>query len=380
MPARRLGIILFLAALGVSWGILSPAFAEEFHEQFTIAENELRLGNLIGEIRVEGHSGSAFEVDIHVQGTDASRDQIRVEQKDGINLVVLFPVDREKRYVYPRIGKHSKTTFTTGNRENGGWWKDLLGLLKGDKIEVRGSGKGVEMWADVTVKVPRGKKLVVRHGVGKTTAAATDADLALNSRSGSVEVDDHKGRLSVDTGSGGVRVSGAEGDVNVDTGSGHVTVENIEGALNVDTGSGGVEIFGCRGSEIFADTGSGGVRLQDVSSAELSVDTGSGGITATAVETKNVSLDTGSGSVELELSRLDKGDVHIDTGSGSIRLELPPTVSARVEASTGSGGISFDLDDYKMVSKSKHHKIIEIGDGDIRITLETGSGSIKVRS
>ena len=49
-----------------------------------------------------------------------------------------------------------------------------------------------------------------------------------------------------------------------------------------------------------------------------------------------------------------------------------------MEASTGSGGIHVDLDDYDMISKGRNHKNLEVGGGEARIRLETGSGSIRV--
>ena len=49
-----------------------------------------------------------------------------------------------------------------------------------------------------------------------------------------------------------------------------------------------------------------------------------------------------------------------------------------VYASTGSGGISIDLDDVRMIEKSRNEKRFEIGSGRSRIHLDTGSGSIRV--
>ena len=164
MRSSSRGLSGLLAVVIVGLVGFSPAGAQEFDEQLSISASSLRLANLIGEIRVEGHRGSDFEIEIHVRGEDASRDRIRIETKEGrdAEVAILFPIDEETRYVYPELGSNSRTTFRIGEDGGGSWWKELLGHLKGDKIEVRGKGKGLEIWADVVIRVPRGKELDVQ--------------------------------------------------------------------------------------------------------------------------------------------------------------------------------------------------------------------------
>lgn len=375
--ARRILAVLVVAALG---GVASESRAEEWTESFTFDGKDLRVANLIGEIQIEGARGSGFEIEVRVQGRDAGRDVIRIDEDHGRNptLAVRFPVKEQKKYVYPPMG-NSRSSFSLTRHSNGDWWKEALGLFSGDKIEVSGTGRGMEVWADIRVRVPRGSRLVVEHGVGHTEARNVDGDLNLNTRSGSVDVDGITGEVMVDTGSGGVMVSNVNGDLSVDTGSGSVGVRQVEGELNIDTGSGSVKIEDTSGARVLVDTGSGEVTLDGISCRSLSVDTGSGGITAGGIRAEEATLDTGSGSVLLELAEMARGDIEIDTGSGSIDLRLPASASATVYASTGSGGIDVNADDVHMLEKSRDEKRFEIGDGrGSRINLETGSGSIRV--
>ena len=366
MSRKRHGIrqpTLAPVALALVLMLSSVALAQAgFEEKVSISAESLRLANLIGEIRIEAASGGDFEVEVSVQGRDASRNIIGIEVEKGhrAELAVTFPVDAERRYVYPRLGRSSSTRFEARDGEHsGGFWSLLTGK---DRIEVSGGGRGLEVWADVTVRVPAGAKLEVQHGVGEIAAERVEAELQLAIRSGQVTV------------------TSVEGDVVVDTGSGHVEVRDVNGDLNIDTGSGHVEARRVRGDVVVIDTGSGRVDVEDIRCAELSIDTGSGGVSAAGVEADEVSVDTGSGSVSLALTRMGPGDFDVDTGSGRIDLELPGDASARVRASTGSGRIQLDIGGARVLHEEKDEVRFEIGNGAARVFLETGSGGIRIAS
>jgi hypothetical protein len=347
-----LGILTLVACL-----VPLSAARADFDRNMTLSADTLVLHNLIGEIEVSGHNGPDFEVVIHVQGRDASPERVSIETDEGneTGLAIRFPLDESKRYVYPRL-KNGNVSFSA---DDGGSW--LSKLLGNGNIKVSGNGKGLEIWADVTIKTPRGATLVIDHGVGSINAREVEANLDLSTRSGPVEV------------------AGAAGAVSVDTGSGRVTVENIDGELNVDTGSGRVTISGVTAKNVHVDTGSGRVKLDDIDSSTLYVDTGSGRVEARAVSADDVTIDTGSGSVTLQLDRMGHGRFKIDTGSGGIDLQLPPDASAEVSVDTGSGGIRLDLTgDYRMQHKEDDQAKFTIGSGTAKLILDAGSGSIHI--
>lgn len=342
----------------------APALGEEFTETYSIPGDNLLVLNLIGEIRIEGHSGSDYQVDVHVRGADASREIIQIQTREGgdAELVVEFPIERRARFVYPELGRNSRTNFSIGSRWGGhqNWLEKFLDSLGADEIEVRGSGSGLEVWADVTVHVPRDKAAHVDLGVGKILARNVEGDLTLQTRSGSVKAMSITGELQVDTGSGHVDVESVHGRLGVDTGSGHVRVETVEGDL--------VEV----------DTGSGHVEIGQITCEELSVDTGSGHVKAERVSTNDVTIDTGSGSVTLELIEMGDGVFMVDTGSGSIDLLIPVDASADVTAETSSGGIRVDVLDPDIRHRERNEIAFRIGNGDAEVRLDTGSGGIRI--
>jgi len=336
------------AVLGLSLTFLllaAPALAG-FTEEFSFDASTLTVGNLIGQVQVEGHSGSDFEVVVEVDGDDAERDLIRFERNEGrdAELFLVFPVEEHQRYVYPAIGRgrtQIRLRHHDGRKSN--WLDALLGGGRGEKIEVRGGGRGLEMWADVTIRVPAGKELVVFHGVGEAEAQDVDGDLTL------------------------------------DVSSGSVLARGIQGHTLLDTGSGHVELMDCKADLITVDTGSGHVRLDAVDCLELAVDTGSGGVDGRNVATDRAMVDTGSGSVDLDLVRMGDGPYEIDTGSGGITFEMPEDASAEVMAECSSGRVSVDVRDAVMHHQRRDEAEFEVGNGDARVTLSTGSGGIRVR-
>ena len=169
-----LGVVCIAAAI--------PAVAG-FEQNFEINSDELVINNLIGKIEIEGHNGSGFEVTVEVDGDDGDRDTITVRENSG-EISVVFPRG-EKNFVYPKMGS-GQTSFS--QNRSGSWLSQVLGeILGSDKITVRGSGRGLEVWADVHVSVPSGGTLRVNHGVGTIEASSVDGELSLYNRSGKIE-------------------------------------------------------------------------------------------------------------------------------------------------------------------------------------------------
>jgi hypothetical protein len=370
-------------ALVVCLALLSGVARADFERSFSFDSDELRVANLIGAMEVRPASGNSFQVTVRVQGEDASAERITFEESGGrrSELAVLFPVDETERYVYPALGSNSRTRFSSRNHDN------LLGQLLGlgrDQIEVRGRPfrGALEIWADVVIEVPQGKRLAVFLGVGAMDARDVAAELELDSQTGRIDAQDINGNLLCDTGSGSVTVRGATGDVDVDTGSGSVEISDVQNArfVRIDTGSGSVVVERVTASTLSVDTGSGGVDVDGANVEDLKIDTGSGGVEAYEIACDDASIDTGSGSVRFELVRMGRGRYDIDTGSGGIRVHLPHEISASFQADTGSGGISVDIEGVELTRRQQRdgEASFTVGGGESRFRLSTGSGSIRI--
>jgi len=335
--------------------------AAEQHRSFDVKQLELR--NLIGSITVSGHDGAAFEVTVQPGGKDAANgvpELIVDENGERAELTLRFPESR--RFVYPALGSGSTATFDPDEDDaDRNWLGALVHGLFGKRITVSGSGSGLEVWADVEIRVPRDGSLVVRHGAGFVSAEHVAAKLALEIHSGSIDARDVRGELEVETGSGAVEVAQVEGRLSLSTGSGPVTARDV------------------RGPSAEIATGSGHVTLERVDSETLEVATGSGGVSATAIGAGKASVATGSGSVSFALVRMGSGPFNVATGSGGVALEVPRGASMDVHAETGGGGIDLDLaGELKLTRQEKDEVAFTVGDGDARVRIGTGSGNIHI--
>jgi len=329
--------------------IAAPVGAQEVER---VSGRDVSIYNIAGTVDVVRGSGSEVVVRIERGGRDASELSIETGDIRGRStLRIVYPDDE---IVFPQMGRGSNTsisvrsdgTFSDGNRG------------RNERVRISGRGNGLEAWANLVVEVPRGTSLALYVAVGAVEAEGID------------------GALSIDTGSGAVTATDVAGSLDIDTGSGSVLVRGVEGDLSVDTGSGRVEVSDVLGRHIEIDTGSGSVRGHNLSADELGVDTGSGGITLESVSSSEVTLDTGSGSIDVEMLT-DVDRLEVDTGSGSITVRAPAGLGATVDIETGSGGIDVDFP-LEVRSVRRDHVRGTIGDGRGEISIDTGSGSIKL--
>lgn len=320
-------------------------------ERYTLDGRRVALYNLAGSVTVRGGDVNAVTVEVERGGSGAGRLE-----------VVTGPVDRLDRFdtslrvVYPgdriRYGDRGSRTHLRV-REDGTFGGD-----GGRRVLISGRGGGLDAHADLTVTVPAGGSLSLNLGVGD------------------VEVSNVEGDLSVDTHSGEVRARGTRGELDVDTGSGSVRVSDARGSLGIDTGSGRVSVQGFDGEDLSIDTGSGRVEASDVRARDVNVDTGSGAIELSRISARELLTDTGSGSIRLDLTS-DVESLEADTGSGSVTLAVPDDFGAMVRIESGRGGYEIDLP--MQVRRSEDSEISgRIGDGQGRVRIDTGSGSVRI--
>lgn len=323
-------------------------------ERRTVAGGAVAIYNLAGRLSVVGGGGSDVVVEVTRGGSDAAR--LRIEtgtRAQWQTLRVIYPSDR---IVYPALGGWGSRTSLHVDDE--GYFNDSGDRRGRDRVEIRGSGSGMEAWADLRIIVPRGKRVAVHLAAGEATVSNVDGDLEVDVSAASITTEHTRGRLRLDTGSGSVRVADAQGTVDLDTGSGSVTVTDV------------------RGDELRMDTGSGSITGRNIEVGSLTADVGSGGVRLSGVKAARLSLDTGSGATDVEVLT-DVEDVTVDAGSGPVSLRLPANAGAEVDIETGSGGIETDFP--IAVTRMERNSLRgRLGDGKGRIRIDSGSGRVRL--
>lgn len=354
------GLLLSLSFLAVP----AARSADPPNGRFSLSGARVHVYNLAGRVDVVAGSGRAVTVESATGGRDGRRIDVQTLPGNEPALVFAYP---DRRIVYRREGAAAggrrtqfRTTLEVGadGRFGHGWGRDGLGLGR-RKVEIRSDGNGFEGWADLRVAIPAGQKASVHLGVGAVTVQNVD------------------GELLVDCAAAPVTAHGTRGALHVDTGSGAVEIRDGAGTVTVDTGSGAVSLINFTGSAVAIDTGSGSVKLAAVQAGQnVDVDTGSGSVEGVDIRSPRVSVDTGSGRVFLRLGA-NVENLDVDTGSGAVTVEAPAALDATVHMETGSGGleVDFPMSAIRRESNSLHGTI---GNGRGRITLETGSGRIRL--
>jgi hypothetical protein len=306
--------------------------------QVSLAGEAVALYNLAGDVTIVAGTGATVRVDVTPGGSDGAHLIFAERVVNGRNaLVVQYPGDHVVYRGAAWSGStqlHVRADGSFGDYGKDGW--------KGARREVKitSSGKGLAAHADLRISVPAGTTLDVFLGVGRITA------------------------------------TNVRGNLTLDTSNGEVAASGITGNLEIDTGSGDVKVTGASGTEIRIDTGSGSIVATGLRADDLSVDTGSGSVTLGNVDAGRVSVDTGSGNVELDLAGAIKG-LHVDTGSGSVTVRIPAAIGAQLAIETGSGDIETDFP--VSVRRTEDDELVgTIGNGEGIITIETGSGDVRL--
>ncbi len=317
-----------------------------------------RVENLAGHMVVREGTGPRVVVTATVHGEDQkTADLLRLEEvhdaKTGLPTL---------RMQYPL---NDYTTYRYGRDNGGAGFFDRMFsgtnnvTYAGARVSVS-SGRGLALYADLVVEIPRGASGTFRNAVGNIEGANVDGALTFDSGSGDISLHDFSGDVVADTGSGDVNATSGHGSFKCNTGSGDCTLKAFSGErIDLDTGSGDINVTESSAQVVKADTGSGDVLLDVADSEEIDADTGSGDVSVAA-----------SGS---KLSR-----INADTGSGDVSLKLPRSVGFELRADVGSGDVTSDFDDATAMMERKKVKGYRRGDLKVKIDVDTGSGDVSV--
>ncbi|HKC39958.1 MAG TPA: DUF4097 family beta strand repeat-containing protein [Gemmatimonadales bacterium] len=323
--------------------------------RYTLKGDSVAVYNLVGELRVEPGSGSDVAVQVTRGGADAARLDVQSGPLRGREtLRIIYPEDVIS---LPDWGRGWNTTLRVRDDgtfgDNGNWRRE------GREVRITGRGRGLEAYADLRVSVPAGKGVALHLGVGKVFVTNVDGTIHVQAASADVSAERTRGTLKLDTGSGNVDVRDATGDIGLESGSGDITAS------------------GLHGGQIKLESGSGNITLTGAEATGLKIDTGSGEVTVTGAKGDELRFETGSGNVDVALTATFRS-LSVETGSGDVTLRVPPTISAEVELDTGSGEIDLGGLTIQVRRLEEDHITGTIGDGRGRLSIETGSGNVRL--
>ena len=140
LPQVAVGLSLLVAA---ALATARPLGGQKTHR---LDGPRVAIYNLAGRVEVVPGEGPHAVVEIVRGGDDADRLSVatgRVGDREALR--VIYPDDR---VVYPEMGR-SNTTIRV--RDDGTF---LDGWRGGDEVRISGRGRGLEAYADITVRVP----------------------------------------------------------------------------------------------------------------------------------------------------------------------------------------------------------------------------------
>jgi hypothetical protein len=181
---------MMLGALAVLPALQSPALAAR---TYTLTGDDVAIWDPAGEVRIEAATGNAVEVEVSLMGADAADLKVSDQALGGRpTLRVLYP---GHTIIYPPMGRWSNSNTTI---RDDGTWGDHVSSWSGHRLTVKGGGSGTEAWADIVVRVPKGRKVSVFSIAGSSELRNVDGRVSFDGGSGGARAENCRGTLSLD--------------------------------------------------------------------------------------------------------------------------------------------------------------------------------------
>ncbi|HEU4995036.1 MAG TPA: DUF4097 family beta strand repeat-containing protein [Gemmatimonadaceae bacterium] len=189
-------------------------------------------------------------------------------------------------------------------------------------------------------------------------------------------------RVSARATNGDIAITGTRGSVEARTQSGDLTVEDVAEMVDLSSLSGDITGRGLSGN-IDINATNGEITLTDVK-GDLEVTSVSGDIDLRNVVAKYVRARSTSGDINYDAVVDTAGRYELASHSGSVYLIVPQGTGALLSVSTYSGSIESDfpitLKPGDQGPSRGRRFTFEIGKGDARISAESFSGDITIRT
>ncbi len=183
-------------------------------------------------------------------------------------------------------------------------------------------------------------------------------NLDLDTKGGSISVDDIQGVVKSRTSGGSLRFDRIEGEISGKTSGGSIEIGEVKGNTDVDTSGGSIRISHAQGP-VDAHTSGGSITVEEVRGT--------------------IKADTSGGSIKAYISSQPQSDCRLTTSGGSITVHLEDDIGMNVNAKTSGGRVHSD---FPVTLKGEIDRSVlntKINDGGPELYLRTSGGSIYLR-
>lgn len=188
-------------------------------------------------------------------------------------------------------------------------------------------------------------------------------------------------RVSARTSNGDITITGTRGGVDAVTQNGDLRVSDVAEMIDLRTMSGDIVARGLTGN-VEINTVNGDIAASEVR-GDVEVSSVSGDVELRGVVARFIRARSTSGDLSYEGSVDPTGRYEFASHSGGVYLTIPRTTGALFTVATYSGSIESD---FPITLKPGEHGVgtqrftFEIGKGDARISAESFSGDVTIRT
>lgn len=257
------------------------------------------------------------------------------------------------------------------------------------------SGEGRPVRTDMEIHVPKGAVLNVETASGSVQVSNANGNVTINDHHGDVEVRGAGADVNVDGSINTATIVGAGGDVRVSGNVDHVEVSNVQGSVTTQGTFDGMRFehvakgvrFLSNRTDLTVSALNG--RLELESGGDLSLADASGNVSLVTKDrditfqnvTGRIHIENTSGGVTLRFSEPPAQPIEVSNRSGAITLELPGRSAFDLDARSDNGEIETEWGDSGKLSTLGGNAVLvdSFGSHGTKIMLRTTYGTIHIR-
>lgn len=230
-----------------------------------------------------------------------------VDIKAGSDKKITVKVERERRavdYFHVEFSREAPALVVRGQLD--------------DDERDRGHNMNVRF----TITVPRSFNIEVDTRGGSISVDDINGEAEISTAGGSIKLGQIGGRVNASTAGGSISLNGSNADATLNTAGGSIKIGDVNGNVKANTAGGSINIERAAGW-VEARTAGGSINVKDSTGA--------------------VNASTAGGSISAYISQQPESDSRLKTSGGGITVYLADNVSLDIEANVNHGRIESDF-------------------------------------